>query len=245
MKSTSLFVSSLAVLSILLASCGSSSSEGYNPAEGMQVATLSGTPGGNSRLPTATTVPSGVSGSIVLLQDDFSNSSSGWEVYSGDYGYAGYEQGGYVVEAIVEKEYSWGVAGVNFDNVRIDVDATVLLAPGDLSDGFGVDCRIQENGDGYGFRISSDGYAEIMLYSNEENIELYDWTSSAAIQQDGKANHLTAICEGNHFSLYVNDVFIAEVVDDTFASGDIALSAISFSTDPVKVLFDDIIVYSN
>ena len=61
----------------------------------------------------------------------------------------------------------------------------------------------------------------------------------------GKLNHLTAICEGNHFSFYVNDVFIAEVVDDTFASGDIALSAISFSTDPVKVLFDDIIVYSN
>ena len=244
MKFTSLFVSSLAILSIMLTSCDSNSGGGYNPAEGMQVATLSGTPGGNTRLSTATTVPSGNLGPSILMQDDFSNPNSGWEVYSGDYGHTGYEQGGYMVEATVEKEYNWGIAGVDFDNVRIDVDATVLQAPGNLLDGYGVDCRIQENGDGYGFRVSSDGSARIVLFSDGESTTLYDWTVSSAIHTGGTPNHLTAICEGTHFSFFVNDVRITEVIDDTFTSGDLALSAVSYSTDPVQVLFDDIIVQS-
>jgi len=236
----------LTCILVVIAGCSSNTTNGgfTNPAEGMQVATLSGTPGGNVLFGTATSVPSGDLGPFILMQDDFSNPNSGWEVYSGDYGYTGYETGGYVVEATVEKEYNWGVAGVDFDNVRIEVDATVLQAPGDLIDGFGVDCRIQENGDGYGFRISSDGSARIVLFSQGESTTLYDWTVSSAIHTDGTPNHLTAICEGTHFSFLVNDVRITEVIDDTFASGDLALSAVSYSTDPVKVLFDDIIVQS-
>ncbi len=246
MKSSILTVASLVILSILLVSCSSDSSNGGdNPTQGMQVATLSGTPQkGTIDFATPIVNPTSDLGPMVLMQDDFSDPGSGWEVYSGEYGTAEYDQGGYVVEATVEKEYNWGVAGVDFDNVRIDIDATVLQAPADLSDGFGVDCRIQENGDGYGFRISSDGYAEIMVFTDGEAVALYDWTKSGAIEPAGEVNHITAICEGNHFSMIVNDVYIAEVVDDTFSSGDLALSAISFSADPVKVLFDDIIVLS-
>ncbi len=228
---------------ISLAACSSGGSSGSNPAEGMQVATLSGTPGAGQALRTATPVPAD-NGPFILMQDDFSDPNSGWETYSGDYGTTGYEQGGYVVEASRDKEYNWGVAGVNFDNVRIEVDATALEMPGDLSDGFGVDCRVQDNGDGYGFRVSSDGYAAITLFEDTEATSLYDWTESSAVSAAGETSHITAICEGTHFSLLVNDVLVAEVEDDTFASGDLALSAVSFSADPVRVLFDDIIVQS-
>jgi len=245
MKVSSFFVSSLVILSLVLVACGTSSSDGDNPAQGMQVATLSGTPQkGSIELVTPAVPATSDLGPMILMQDDFSDPGSGWEIYSGEYGTAGYDQGRYVIEATVEKEYNWGVAGVNFDNIRIDVDATAITTPADLSDGFGVDCRIQENGDGYGFRVSSDGYAEIMVFKDGESTQLYDWTQSTAVSPAGELNHITAICEGNHFSLLVNDAFVAEVVDDTYSSGDIALSAISFSADPVKVLFDDLIVQS-
>jgi len=105
-----------------------------------------------------------------------------------------------------------------------------------------VDCRVQSNGDGYGFRISSDGYAGIVLFEDQEGSSLQDWIEVEDIFTDGTPNHLTAICEGNHFTFLVNDVFVAEVIDDTFASGDIALSAVSYEAEPVTVLFDDIIV---
>ncbi len=230
-----------------LAGCTSTStgSSGYNPAQGMQVATLSGTPGGIDTVPTiSTAVTPPDLGPFILMQEDFSDPDSGWEIYDGDYGRAGYEQGGYVVSALQKTEYNWGIAGVNYDNVRIELDATVLVAPGDLSDGFGVDCRIQQNGDGYGFRISSDGYAAIVLFLEGEQQVLYDWTANPAVKMNGETNHLTAICEGDHFSLLVNDEYVAEVIDDTFISGDLALSAISYSDDPVEVLFDDLIVQS-
>lgn len=244
MKAFSLFISSLVILSLVLVAC-SSSGGGDNPAQGMQVATLSGTPQkGVINIATPIVKPTIDLGPMILMQDDFSDPGSGWEIYSGKYGSASYDQDGYVVEAVVEKEYNWGVAGVNFDNIRIDVEATAITTPADLSDGFGVDCRIQENGDGYGFRVSSDGYAEIVLFKDGESTQLYDWTKSDAVSSAGRTNHITAICEGNHFSLLVNDIFVAEVVDDTYASGDIALSAISFSADPVKVLFDNLIVQS-
>ena len=233
------------VVMVFLVSGCVSSSGGSNPSAGMQVATLSGTPErGTLNLPTPQVNPTADLGPFILMQDDFNDPASGWEIYSGDYGAAGYEDGGYVVEAIVDKEYNWGIAGVNYDNIRIDVDVAVLQAPGDLVDGFGVDCRVQENGDGYGFRISSDGQAEIMLYANDESTGLSDWAENSAINTDGETNHMTAICQGNHFSLIVNDALVADVIDDTFVTGDLALSAITFSDDPVKVIFDDIIVQS-
>jgi len=228
---------------VSLAACTSTGNTGPNPADGMQVATLSGTPGTGQALLTATPLPND-NGPFILMQDDFSDPNSGWEIYSGDYGTAGYEQDGYVVEAIVKGEYNWGIAGVNFDNIRIDVDATAIVLPADAVDGFGVDCRLQDNGDGYGFRVSSDGYVAISLYKDGEASPLYEWTESNAVSPAGVTNHITAICQGTHFSLLVNDVLVAEAEDDTFASGDLSLSAISFSEDPSKVLFDDIVVQS-
>ena len=242
------FISIFIILTLAACTSNSGANSGVNPAEGMQVATLSGTPGGNVRQPTDSGLPTidppVDPGPFILMQDDFSDPNSGWEIYDGEYGQAGYIQGGYLVSALKAKEYNWGVAGVNYDNVRIELDATVLAAPADLSDGFGVDCRLQQNGDGYGFRISSDGFAAIVLFLDGEQQSLYEWTENAAVKMDGETNHLTAICEGNHFSLLVNDVFVAEVIDDTFTSGDLGLSAISYSDDPVQVLFDDLIVQS-
>jgi len=181
-------------------------------------------------------------GPFILMLDDFSDPDSGWEISSNEYGKTDYDQGGYLVEAALPSEYYWGVAGRQYEDVRIEVDAQVLETNDNLVDSFGVDCRIQDNGDGYGFRISSDGSAAIMLYADGNETRLFDWEYSSVILTGGEKNHLTAICQGNHLSLLVNDEPIAEVIDDTFTNGDIALSAISFEEKGVKVLFDDIVV---
>lgn len=192
---------------------------------------------------TSTSAPSPVATEpSYLLKDDFSNPQSGWELYSGDYGTVAYEQGGYVVTAIEEGEYNWGVAGENFDDVRIDVDATVLKTVEAGNDAFGVDCRIQENGDGYGFRITSDGFVAISKYENMESSALIDWFESETVYTDGRTNHITAICNGSNLQFIVNGVSVARAEDETFPSGDIALSAVGFETGEVSVLFDNILV---
>ena len=220
-----------------------SSSTLADPGQGLQIATLSGKPGMATAGPVqAIPLATQDLGPFILMQDDFSDAGSGWEIYSSEYGRTDYEQGGYLVEALIEKEYNWGVAGVDYADIRIEVDAVVQQTAANLNDAYGVDCRLQSNGDGYGFRISSDGYAGIVLFQDQQGISLQDWIKIEAIYTDGTPNHLTAICEGNHFSFLVNDEFVVEVIDDTFASGDIALSAVSYEPEPVTVIFDNIIV---
>ena len=234
------------LITFLLTGCFNSkgsNSGASDPGRGMQVATLSGKPAVATAGPVqATPLATQDLGPFILMQDDFSDINSGWESYSSEYGRADYDKGGYLVEALIEEEYNWGVAGVNYSDIRIEVDAVVQQTAANLNDAFGVDCRVQSNGDGYGFRISSDGYAGIVIFQDQQGSSLQDWIKIDAIYTDGTSNHLTAICEGNHFTFLVNDEFVAEVIDDTFTSGDIALSAVSYEPEAITVLFDDIIV---
>ncbi|MBA4376318.1 MAG: hypothetical protein C0401_09130 [Anaerolinea sp.] len=207
-----------------------------NPAEGMQVATLSG----NS--PHTTPIPTKDLGPFILLQDDFSDPASGWEIFDGDFGRSVYDRGGYLVEAQKDETTMWGTAGKNFDNIRIDVDVRMLTAPANGNNAFGVDCRIQPNGDGYSFHISSDGWFAIIKFENEGSTQLYKWEQSSAILQGNEINHITAVCQGNHLTFMVNDVQLAEVTDETYSQGDISLSATTYETEPTSVMFDDIIV---
>lgn len=234
------------LIAVLFTGCdlnNASNSGSSDPGQGLQIATLSGKPGLATAGPVqAVPLETQELGPFILMQDDFSDASSGWESFSNEYGQADYNQGSYLVEALIEKEYNWGVASVDYANIRIEVDAVVQRTAANLNDAYGVDCRIQSNGDGYGFRISSDGFAGIVLFQDQQGSSLKDWIEVDSIFTDGTPNHLTAICEGNHFSFLVNDEFVAEVIDDTFTSGDIALSAVSYEAEPIKVLFDDIIV---
>ena len=237
---------------LTLVSCsGSSGGSQNNPAEGMQVATLSRKPAVVTPLPTRASDPGAPTvvptpgtdlGPFILMLDDFSDPESGWEVSESEYGRAAYEQGGYVVEAYQDGEYYWGVAYVDYSDIRIDVEVTVLQTPENLNDTFGVDCRIQENGDGYGFRISSDGMAAIMVYVDTQSNPLVDWFKTDAVFTDGSVNTLTAVCQGTHLDFLVNGINVAEAVDDTFYTGDIALSAASYEAEPVKVLFDNLVI---
>ncbi len=178
----------------------------------------------------------------ILFEDDFSDPSTGWDIYEDEYGRSDYEDGGYVVEAYKEGEYYWGSAYRNFENIRVDVDVRMLETNQSLNDAYGVDCRIQENGDGYGFRISSDGYIAILIFQDQEGSALVDWELSNAIRTDGSTNHLTAICEGNQLTFLVNDIQVAQTTDDTFTEGDITLSALTLESEPVKVIFDNLVV---
>lgn len=228
----------LTIASLLAACSEESSSVTSNPYAGGQVATFSS----NSGKPASTQQPTANLGPFILLQDDFSDPKSGWEISTSDYGLVGYENGRYKVESYIEDTYNWCVAGINAADVRIEVDVEVAATLDNGNDAFGVDCRVQENGDGYGFRISSDGYIGISKYVETKGVELQEWITSNAVYKDGRINHLTAICQGDHLQFLVNDVNVAEVIDDNFSTGNIGFSALTFEPGTITVLFDNVIV---
>jgi hypothetical protein len=179
----------------------------------------------------------------VLLQDDFEDPNSGWEVGAYDAGSVGYEGGAYAATSIQEDKMMWGLANDIFQNAEIHVDATQVQAPPNNNNAYGVMCRVREGGTGYLLRISGDGFYAITLVDGPESfLPLVDWTASDAIRQGNSTNQIGAVCDGGYFALYANGTLLAEAWDDSFQSGDIALTTTSFESAPSKVLFDNIIV---
>lgn len=188
----------------------------------------------------------GGSGSIpeggAIFEDDFSDPGSGWEV--GDYpgGSVGYKSGTYFVTSTGEGTTMWGVAGRNFSNVVIQVDATQISAPANDNNDYGVICRLQQNADGYYLLISGDGLFSILLAENDLFTPLVDWTPSDAINQGDRTNSITVVCDGSTLSLSANDQLLATIEDSTFRSGDIALTATSYESEMTEVQFDNLAV---
>jgi hypothetical protein len=188
----------------------------------------------------ATTTPTDVAG--VVLQDDFSDPSTGWEV--GDYsgGSVGYGDGDYVVSSTVQNTFMWGIASQNFADTDIEFDAAQTASPANNNNGYGIMCRVQEDGSGYMLRVSGDGYASIYLYNSGEATPVADWVEAASINQGNASNHLRAVCSGSTFQLYANDELVAEGTDSTFTEGDLAFTVSSYETDPSEVHFDNLVV---
>ncbi|MBM3153563.1 MAG: hypothetical protein FJZ96_15375 [Chloroflexi bacterium] len=182
--------------------------------------------------------------SNVLLQDDFSSSSTGWEVGDYDIGRVGYENGYYFVNAIEQGSIMWGLSGSAYGDTIITVDATQVSAPGNNNNSYGVGCRFtsSDQPDGYLFRISGDGYFAIQIVRGGETTAIVDWTTSSAINQGNKTNRLKVICDGSDFRFEVNGTLMDQVSDSSFTYGNVILAASTFESEQTEIHFDNIVI---
>jgi hypothetical protein len=178
----------------------------------------------------------------VLLEDNFTDNTTGWE--SGQYneGEVGYKDGAYYVVSTTANSAMWGVSPNTYSDTVVDIDTEQVSAPSNNNNDFGVMCRVQDNGDGYALLISGDGFYGIQLASNGSFTNLVDWTESSTINKGNATNHIRAICNGDTFTLYVNDKKLAEASDSTFSSGKIALSATTYEADSTEIHFDNLVI---
>jgi hypothetical protein len=191
------------------------------------------------------TTSTGVTNQI-LFQDKFTDTSSGWDRTSNDYGITDYTTGGYHINVIQANAYAFANPYKTFQNdVRIEVDATKVGGPDDNA--FGVQCRYQDVDNYYYFYISSDGYAGIgidnagtktIISSADGN--LY---ADSNIKQGAVLNHIRVDCVGTALTLYVNGVQVATVTDSTFSGGDVGLIVKTYDTAGADILFSNFYVY--
>jgi hypothetical protein len=191
--------------------------------------------------PTSTPAPQ--PGSIVF-QDDFADPGSGWEVGDYETGSVGYEDGVYYVTSVGNTLPMWGVAGRFLTDLIIEVSTTQVSAGPESDNEYGVACRVQPNGDGHYLSISGDGYYSIWLRQGSDWVPLVNWTESDAIRRGEATNRVRAVCDGPTLALSVNGEHLATVQDTTFAGGDIALTAASYESQAVRIVFDDLVVYA-
>lgn len=179
----------------------------------------------------------------VLMEDDFSDTSSGWTTFSDQEGINEYLDGGFRILVNRENYYFWSNPNVNYTDVVIEVDGKKLAGP-DEND-YGLICRYQDATNFYFFTIGSDGYYGVSKYFNgEENlVGLTEMGQNTSVIQDGDAtNHIKATCKGNSLTLEVNGTILVDVLDSDLTSGDIGLIAGTYDTIGVDVLFDNLVV---
>jgi hypothetical protein len=189
---------------------------------------------GCSSAPTA--VPSGG----VLFQDDFSRSSSGWEVRRQSDAVFEYRQGEYAMQVLAAHTSVWSTPGLSVGEVRVEVDAR--MTGGSADNLYGVICRYQGDDD-FAFLIASgDGFAGIgevkdgrrRLLSGEAMLP------ADSIAPGGLSNHLTAECLSDVLRLSINGTLVAEVESSTRASeADVGLIVGSYEEPEIELAFDN------
>lgn len=179
----------------------------------------------------------------VLFQDDFSDSSSGWDRSSFVGGSTDYENSGYRI-FVNETNYSaWANPNRNYSDVRIEVEARKI--GGDDDNEFGVICRHANINNFYVATISSDGFYGFLKREDGGSLQLLNMENmlpSEAINLGNATNLIRLDCVGSTLSLYVNGKFVGETVDDSIGSGDVGLYAGTFSVPGTDIFFDNFVV---
>jgi len=178
----------------------------------------------------------------VLFQDDFSNSSSGWDRVNLEDGATDYANGIYRMFVSDSDTDIWANPGLNFTDVQIEVDATKI--GGDDNNDFGIICRYTDTENFYFLIISSDGYYGIgkVIDGEQGLIGSESMPPSEVISKGNAENHLRADCVGNTLSLYVNGEQLASYDDPDLTSGDVGLIAGTFEVPGTEIHFDNFMV---
>lgn len=186
---------------------------------------------------------------VILFEDDFSNSQSGWFVGSDSLGEGNY----------IDGEYYLSVSKSNYDIVgrtnnrigalsdfALEIDAT--LTSGHDDTWYGIGFRQQDEKNSYDFLIKGGQSTRkasytILKQSNGVWSFLKGWTDSNHINKAKVTNHLKLICKGSTIEVYANGHKLANVNDSSLAQGAIVLEAARDDGEIAEIRFDNLRIY--
>ena len=111
-------------------------------------------------------------------------------------------------------------------NISSDVrlEADVELVGGTNYTYISLICRSSNEGE-YVFFLDTGGYWQIGKYIFGENstFEELDYGGSNKIKVGKDANHITAVCEGDELTFFINDQKVSSIQDSQFSQGEIGI----------------------
>ncbi len=177
----------------------------------------------------------------LLLSETFDSEES-WERFSNEDSDLKVSDGVYHIE-VNDTGYIWGQNTLKTEDVIIEVETNQLSAFD--NNGYGIICRAdaENNGDGYYFLISGDGYISIRMGLGDDVPELVEWEENSKINKGQAINKIKAVCVGDYLALYVNDTFAAEATDSTYRSGFTALTSMAGDGGDAHITFDNLTIW--
>ena len=197
---------------------------------------------GCSQMPALMTSTGSNRAGDVLFSDDFSSPPGGWGMWNRDGALVKFHNSGLRIQ-VNEAQYDfWSVAGKNFGDVQVTVDATKIGGPDDND--MGIICRYKDKDNFYMLLVSSDGYYGIakMEAGQYRMIGLDQLQYSESIAKGQTVNQIQATCQGSSLKLSVNGLPLMEAQDSDIVTGDVGVMAGSYNIQGVDILFDNFVV---
>lgn len=175
----------------------------------------------------------------VLLKDNFTNPSSGWDkLQTSDYTLE-YKKGKYHV--LINKQGGGQVTwiGSKYTDMSIEVDVQQTAGPSDGA--IGVACRPNDSGGFYAFEFNQNG--DYGIYKST------DWTSTALAEGTLDPNtistttttHIEGVCQGDTLTMLLNGQVLLQTHDSDYTKGGVGLIITTGNSgDPgIDVLFSN------
>ncbi len=148
-----------------------------------------------------------------------------------------------VSKAPGSSEY-WSFTSAYLSDFYIEMTAETGTCSG--SDRYGLIVRAPDNFSGYLAGFTCDGKYSLRLSEDSVFQTIKGWTSSSHINTGpNQTNRLGILAQGSTLSLYANDVFLAEVTNDTFSEGRFGLFIASGATANFQVQVDSVSYWSS
>lgn len=178
----------------------------------------------------------------VLLQDDFSDDSTGWEIVNNVYELKGYSSEGYLISVNNKGGRSISTTGLQYNDTKIQVETRKLTGSNDSY--LGIVCRYQDKQNYYRFFVTPDGYTGIVKVVNGEISTLPNgkMNYNHDVKQNDAANLLEVFCVGSQLSLVVNGKLAVTAEDDQLTKGDTGIFAETGTDGSGSFIFNNFIV---
>lgn len=179
----------------------------------------------------------------VSFSDEFRRDNGEWFTESDDD--VTYKYAGRTLHIIVNSENRLGwtfnstIDELNPVDYLVEVDVEQVAGPDDAE--LGLIFRFVDEENFYFFAVSNLGTYSLWKLVDNEWEAILDWTETDALQTDAEAiNRLSVLTEGSQITLLANDVALAQLEDDTFATGAVGLMVGTFDEVGVDVAFDNL-----
>ena len=175
----------------------------------------------------------------LLTFDDFTDGPGSWSLEDNSRSVLEVSDGVYAATVRPADWYVEGFAGVDVNDVVVDLDVAVTENTPDGS--MSLSCRNQPNGDQYLFLVGLDGYVSIAAYIGGEFETISGWELTSQISAaEGDLNHLQMRCVGSRLELAANGVPIATVEDDRLTGGDVGVGLVTIEHGNYEAQFDNV-----
>ncbi len=131
------------------------------------------------------------------------------------------DKGRLVLEIRKQNHFAW-VMNEMYRYNDFMIEAETEFGSGSPYTSLGFVFRYVNEENFYYFLVSNKGYYRFDVVFNNNPMPRIEWTKSPLISPE--ENAIRIIAHGDHFSFYVDDDWIAEVEDDTLASGQVGFT---------------------